>query len=68
MIHLVLQNSQNQNQSTAKIFFAEKLWGTFAVQKFLTIFQQKMAVFYMYVLGLKIWSYSSQTCSCCHFY
>ena len=32
-------------KSSVLIFFAEKMWGAFALQKFLTFFQQKMAVF-----------------------
>ena len=32
-------------KSSVLIFFAEKMWGAFALQKLLTFFQQKMAVF-----------------------
>ena len=32
-------------KSSVLIFFAEKMWGAFAVQKLLTFFRQKMAVF-----------------------
>ena len=32
-------------KSSVLIFFAEKLWGAFALQKLLTFFRQKMAVF-----------------------
>ena len=32
-------------KSSVLIFFAEKMWGAFALQKLLTFFRQKMAVF-----------------------
>ena len=38
--------------SSVLIFFAEKMWGAFALQKLLTFFRQKMAVF-LYIICLK---------------